>query len=96
MNKYQEAISYIADEHLDIHYEGRPMNKDTEMLLTLQELVDKVTPKKAILSQDQHIRYVTTYICPSCGNQFTGKISEHCYHCGQKLDWSEEDENKSN
>ncbi len=32
-------------------------------LQTLQELVDKETPKKPMVSEKQKIRYVTTYVC---------------------------------
>lgn len=41
MNKYQESLSYIIDNYIDMHYKGRPMNEDTEHALCLQELVDK-------------------------------------------------------
>lgn len=41
MNKYQESLNYIIDKYIDMHYEGKPMNEDTEHALCLQELVDK-------------------------------------------------------
>lgn len=41
MNKYQESLNYIIDKYIDMHYEGKPMNEDTEHALRLQELVDK-------------------------------------------------------
>lgn len=41
MNKYQESLSYIIDKYIDMHYEGKPMNEDTEHALRLQELVNK-------------------------------------------------------
>lgn len=41
MNKYQESLNYIIDKYIDIHYEGKTMNEDTEHALILQELVDK-------------------------------------------------------
>lgn len=41
MNKYQESLNYIIDNYIDVHYEGRPMNEDTEHALHLQELVNK-------------------------------------------------------
>ena len=43
MNKYQESLSYIIDKYIDMHYEGKPMNEDTEHALRLQELVDRFT-----------------------------------------------------
>lgn len=42
MNKYQESLSYIIDNYIDMHYEGKPMNEDTEHALCLQELVNQV------------------------------------------------------
>ena len=30
------------------------------------------------------------YRCPNCVGNFSGTgIANYCYHCGQKLDWSE-------
>lgn len=49
--------------------------------------VERMKPKKAVLSEHQDVRYVSKYDCPSCGNSFTGTCSNNCYHCGQKLDW---------
>ena len=40
-SKYQESLSYIIDNYIDMHYEGKPMNEDTEHALRLQELVNK-------------------------------------------------------
>lgn len=48
MNKYQESLSYIIDNYIDMHYEGRPINEDTEHALCLQELVDKADSFKWI------------------------------------------------
>lgn len=41
MNKYQKSLNYIIDKYIDMHYEGKPMNEDTEHALRLQELVNK-------------------------------------------------------
>lgn len=51
--------------------------------------MERMKPKKPILSKKQDIRYVSKYDCPSCGKSFTGTCSKSCYHCGQALDWSE-------
>ena len=48
------------------------------------------TENKSAVSEDQPVRYVITYKCPDCGGKFTGTVSNYCYHCGQALDWSEE------
>lgn len=52
--------------------------------------VEKQIPKKPIKNRKQEIRYTSAYSCPNCGRSFTGTgIAKYCYHCGQKLDWSE-------
>lgn len=48
MNKYQESLNYIIDKYIDMHYEGRPINEDTEHALRLKELVDKADSFKWI------------------------------------------------
>ena len=59
--------------------------------LAIQAL-EKQIPKKPIKSKEQKIRYVNTYYCPTCNLGFTGfNIAKWCYHCGQKLDWSDEE-----
>ena len=57
---------------------------------TAVEALEKQIPKKPIPTEEQDIRYVMNYICPSCGKHFSGTgIANYCYHCGQALDWSD-------
>lgn len=59
--------------------------------LAIQAL-EKQIPKKPIKSKKQVVRYVNTYYCPTCELGITGtNIAKWCYHCGQKLDWSDEE-----
>ncbi len=87
MNKYQEALEKASlcclctDTVEEAH----------EYLDGLKELVEKATPKKAIKSDVQNIRYITKYECPNCGGNFTGQLLDYCYHCGQAIDWSDEE-----
>lgn len=54
---------------------------------------EKQIPKKPVKSENQVVRYVNTYYCPICNLGITGtNIAKWCYHCGQKLDWSDENE----
>ena len=54
--------------------------------------LEKQIPKKPIPQDRQYIRYSMNYICPSCGKGFSGTgIATYCYHCGQALDWGEEE-----
>ena len=78
MNKYQEELDTLTKSAVFT----------SEIL---QELVDRATPKKAIKDEIQDIRYITKYICPKCGGKITGRVSDYCYHCGQALDWSDEE-----
>jgi hypothetical protein len=56
------------------------------------EALEKQIPKKPIKSKEQAIRYTASYVCPTCKMGFTGTgIADYCYHCGQRLDWEEED-----
>ena len=55
-----------------------------------REAIEKQKSKEPIKSKEQKIRYVNTYYCPTCNLGFTGfNIAKWCYHCGQKLDWSD-------
>lgn len=56
------------------------------------EALEKQTPKKPVKADEQVVRYVTTWNCPTCGGQFTGMVSNYCYHCGQALAWEYETE----
>ena len=54
--------------------------------------LEKQIAKKPIKAQE-HIRYAMCYVCPNCGKTFSGTgIANYCYHCGQRLDWSGEDD----
>lgn len=49
--------------------------------------LEKQIPKKAKKS-DREIRYCEVFECPSCGFEFSSRVSKYCYRCGQALDWS--------
>lgn len=50
------------------------------------EALEKQLPKKPKQADEQRIRYCTTHVCPGCGKEFTGMVSEYCYHCGQRIE----------
>lgn len=81
MNKYQEALDGIKKCNC--------IDCTCAAIDTLQELVDRDTPKKPIKDEPSRIRYIPTYVCPICGQRFSGWESKFCYHCGQKLGWSD-------
>lgn len=57
----------------------------------VQELKERDTAKKPIkTTEETEIRYTDSYRCPNCGGGFTGTgIADFCYHCRQRIDWSE-------
>lgn len=69
-----------------------PVNPYTQPAMLAIEALKKQIPKEPIPQDRQHIRYSMNYICPSCGKGFSGTgIAAYCYHCGQALDWGEEE-----
>lgn len=61
-----------------------------EVRETAINALEKQIPKKPVHIGGDGIRYTDLYRCPNCGQGFTGTgIADYCYHCGQKLDWSE-------
>lgn len=83
MNKYEEALDWLklSCDCID----------DCKAVETLQELVDKATPKKPI---PLFIPMVfLPYRCPVCKTLVNRKKEkfDYCPKCGQKLDWSEEE-----
>jgi hypothetical protein len=63
--------------------------EETDVLAQeLNDAIKKQIPVKPLKDREQEIRYTSAYSCPACGGNFTGTgIANHCYHCGQKLDW---------
>ena len=81
MNKYQDALDFI----IAATNGGNGMVKE---LNTLQELVDKATPKKV----EKNIEDVS--YCPNCkvvvANKNIINDLNYCHYCGQAVDWSDE------
>lgn len=96
MNKYQEAMNYFWNAYDENKIYGIASRG---WLQTLQDLVNKETPKKPIEIQDDvfgdyHL------VCPNCGQggiviatRNDGKLYPRCPFCGQKLR-EEEDEDE--
>lgn len=100
MNKYQEALNRLktAPSFMGgtLKYIIHSINRE-ELLMkdvnTLQELVDKETPKKVVekeimcwLNSEPH--YYGK--CPNCNGAIKNNGIVYCPRCGQKLDWSDE------
>lgn len=67
------------------------MKKAEEM--TVEELRDRLTPKKPIVKTKDWGEIRALAYCPTCGTLFF-QFNEHCCDCGQALDWSEARENE--
>lgn len=85
MSKYEKAYKIATTI---VGYTPEEVN---EAKSTLQELVDKETPRKVLIKG-------TVIQCPKCFTIFpyvTGPLgpcvtsTEYCPECGQKLDWSD-------
>jgi hypothetical protein len=90
INKYQEALDVIKG--VTDYEQGLPLfYKDDEWIVTLQELVDRATPKKPIIaksSQGEGDSY-----CPICFDRILKMQMKrnYCQECGQALDWSKDE-----
>lgn len=89
MNKYQEALSEIADclYRLEVMEScGDIYCFDDENIETLKELVEKATPKKVLSISVTHEGRVGN--CPNC-KKFVAENSDkpNICACGQKLNW---------
>ena len=102
MSKYQEALHKLI-KHID--FPNSPQrafdsSKDEprKYYIALQELVDKVTPKKVVLHYKHHLgtawgTFVSRITCPSCNRRLKDKIPNNqlfCPTCGQALEWSDD------
>ena len=95
INKYQDALDFIKGYHQYYCEEWLPgdeeeIKKGLECEQTLQELIDRATPKK--ISHDGF--YHST--CPICGTQHIEPLEsddefKYCPMCGQALDWSQDE-----
>lgn len=87
--KNMRLFMQITDENNDCKFTEDDY-KANEMAI---QALKKQIAKKPVKSENQVVRYANTYYCPICNLGITGtNIAKWCYHCGQKLDWSEESE----
>lgn len=52
------------------------------------EALEKQVPKMPARSERQ-IRYCEVWKCPNCGFEWSSRVVDYCYRCGQAIDWSE-------
>ena len=111
-SKYQEALDRLLNDEYDFPHDFYEEDKATAMerdIDTLQELVDKATPRipslnktwededtKTIYDEYGHINELLC-VCPNCGESAIydfeyNKRFKCCSHCGQRIDWSDEND----
>ena len=76
-------------EHIGCGIEVPLYDEELEVVV---EALEKQIAKKPKKIEIEGYRYTDTYKCPTCEGNFSGTgIADYCYHCGQKIDWSEEE-----
>ena len=102
MNKYQEALNKIRNIVLDESGDGYHTQRYLQDFYyssceTLQELVEKITPKKPL---DVCTPVVKWGLCPVCKGELNKlgckpnrvfSNQKYCPDCGQAIDWSEDE-----
>lgn len=98
MNKYQEALDYLAvslqmfDETVDDKTYRDELDAKREIARkALQELVDKATPKKPKnWKAERRLNGAVEFNCPVCNRLYNERVN-FCASCGQAIDWSTDD-----
>lgn len=95
--KIEKAIQ-ILDHALKNGYEYLHTEDGDMAVRSAIEALSRQVPKKPneILEYDIDLKqHASSYICPTCGSEFTAEWF-YCPVCGQKIDWSEDDDSSSN
>lgn len=98
MNKYQEALDKIVKSCCpncdtegckDCSIEKICNATAKDWVDTLQELLDKETPKEIKLRYEDTIHETTVSIpcCPCCKSDLEYDEQKYCHECGQKIEW---------
>ena len=107
MNKYKENLDALDNARLTINKLcGKWLPKEVLDNLesygdyelynyvkysVFKELVDKETPMKVTEKLDAPVSYEQYRKCPKCKDVVV-RMHSYCPFCGQKLDWSEDDD----
>lgn len=100
-NKYQEALDRLLNDEYDFPHDFYEEDKATAMehdIDTLQELVDKATPKKPVRvccePEEEWDNEEEFYNCPNCGEPLPYNFdydypikNKCCLECQQVLNW---------
>ncbi|MCR0269756.1 hypothetical protein MKC46_17600 [[Clostridium] innocuum] len=106
MNKYQEALNNLVKSSCpqkticrECDIKAICNSEAKGWIDTVQELIDKETPKKVReATKEDYEESGYQYCCPVCGKMVGTKVEggveqdDYCCSCGQRLDWSDADE----
>lgn len=76
-----KALKHINLTRVHPFYDWEEMKEVRDMAI---EALEKQIPKKPIKS-DREIRYCEVWKCPKCGFEWSSRVVDYCYKCGQKL-----------
>ena len=85
MSKYEQAIKLLEMLSSD-EFQQFTSSEFDDAIYTAIEALEKQLPKMPIKS-DREIRYCDLWKCPSCGFEWSARVIDFCYKCGQRLDW---------
>lgn len=90
MNKYQEVLDELLENVDYKDYSTQTINKVTEAIVILQELVDKATPQTVIPKwregYDPELYSPIALHCPRCDRKLRlDQFYKWCPDCNQKL-----------
>ena len=93
LQMYKDAkLCLIPEEVFSRQCEELDSYKQLGTLEEARVAVEKQKAKKPNNVGTEGYRYTDTYRCPTCGGNFSGTgIADYCYHCGQAIDWGEEE-----
>lgn len=89
-----DTIRTIINEmHFMVEHEYTISHKDKNRYIAIIEALEKQIPKKP--KEIRYFRICNYYagLCPICNGGANSEF-QYCGDCGQRLDWSVEDENK--
>ena len=93
-----EAIK-ILQRDLQIQLENKALPDGIEAIQIAIQALEKQIPKKPIMKQYFENLEEEYLCCPTCGEILTDRIPSdnktfyfHCMNCGQKFDWSDDND----
>lgn len=95
LKEYYDNCLECANQHNQLAewLEELQKYKQIGTLEEVREAMERQRAKRPKNVKTEGYRYTDTYRCQTCGGNFSGTgIADYCYHCGQKLDWSEAEE----